>query len=275
MTKKLVRAFTPEEEKQVHYHLGQLARVLRVVPGGGKIEEDYWSHIYRKVRGAPGSGWSNLPMRDYCHSGLGVEMKLLKRDRPFEDQGASLMHPAATRTIDFDPREGAEKCKIKILRQFGTKIAEFRERVKATCGEGVEALVRWGIFLWSPDLDQFLYFEELLEEPIPNDFWAEFVTGSHRGNPTKNLWIFEKATDKKRYSVTMPNKGAKLQPYFDVPRIGGGAYGFEVPRDAQRPLWLYPTLVEHIERLALGRDINALVAEAIEHYSVLRKADLR
>lgn len=257
-----VFAFTPKEAAEVERLLGNLVRSLRAVPGGGKIEEDYWSHIYRKVKGAPDTGWSNLPMRDYAHGGLGVEMKLLKRRSPLADQGRRLMHPAATRTITYDPQADAETCKVQVLRQFGTQIAEFRERVAKT-KPGCQPDIRWGVFLWSPSLTEFLYFEERMEEPDPDAFTARFVEQRSRGATTKNLHIFERDTGIKRYSVTSPEKGAKVQPYFDVPRIGRGAYGFIVPDDGRQAVWLRPESAAALERIARGQDIDDIIAEAL------------
>ena len=221
-------AFTQQEEQKAQRMLEDLVRALRIVPGGGKIEEDYWSYIYHKLRGAPTSGWSNLPMRDFNYGGLGVEIKLLRRNNPVGDQGRRLMHPAATRTIEFDQAAGAEACKKVVLEQFGRQISEFRKRV-AEEFEDAPPTIRWGIFLWSPTLDNFLYFEEEMIEPEPANYTAEFVDRQHRGNPTRSLWIYEKDTEVKRYSVTMPERGAKIQPYFDVPTKGKGAHLFKIP----------------------------------------------
>jgi hypothetical protein len=250
-----VFAFTQEEEAQVQSMLETLVRSLRIVPGGGKIEEGYWSYIYHNVRHAPIPAWSNLTMRDFCHNGLGIEMKLLQRRSPARDQGGRLMHPAATRTLYFDPRLDAEICKVQILDQFNKRIAEFRQRVAEACTTR-DPDIRWGILLWSPELDEFLYFEESLREINPHNFYAYFEDGTHRGNPTRNLYIFEKATNIKRYSVTMPNKGAKLQPYFDIPLVGQGAYLFRVPNDGCEPLWLKKETVAALEDEAAKQSQN-------------------
>lgn len=54
--------------------------------------------------------------------------------------------------------------------------------------------------------------------PDPNDYFAEWKETGRTGarKPSKNLWIYEKETGRKRYSVTTV-AGAKIQPYFDVP----------------------------------------------------------
>lgn len=260
-----VFAFTENEETSVQHMLETLVRSLRIVPGGGKMEEGYWSYIYHTVRNAPVQGWSNLTMRDFCYNGLGVEMKLLQRRlSPIADQGRRIMHPAATRALLFDPKLDAEICKSQILEQFGVAIAEFRDRVSQTC-LNCEPDIRWGVLLWSRNLDEFLYFEETIKEPNPDDFYARFVDGRHRGDPTRNLHIFEKKTNVKRYSVTMPDKGSKLQPYFDVPMVGQGAYAFKVPNDGRKPLWLKEETIRYLEKTMTDQDqdIDASILSAL------------
>jgi hypothetical protein len=254
----VLTVFTKAEIKKVQLMLEDLVRALRIVPGGGKMEEGYWSYIYETVRGAPSRGWSNLTMRDYCHAGLGVEMKLLGRKYPLKDQGKRLMHPSATRTVAFNPSDGAEACKDAILQQLGLTIGDFRERVYATCEDG-DPLIRWGVLLWSKSLEEFLYFEEEMIEPDPAQFTARFEKGMHRGNPTENLYIYERGTDIKRYSVTLPDKGAKLQPYFDIPKIGAGAYVFNVPKDDRRAVWLKSETIAALEAAASGQELDALI----------------
>ena len=249
------KAFTDEEVEIVQSLLEGLVRALRHVPGVRKMDENYWSFIYHSVRGTHAPGWSNLPMRDFIHAGLGVEMKNLGKKKPFNAQGTRLMHPAATRAISYDPTEPAEVCKSQVLRQFGEHIANFRQRV-AEASETASADIRWGLFLWSPTLTEFLYFEEQMIEPDPDNYRAEFVPKTHRGKPTRNLYIFERDTGIKRFSVTTPAKGAKVQPYFDVPRVGEGAYAFTVPHDERKPLWLPEETVKMIEAAADGQDVN-------------------
>jgi hypothetical protein len=261
-----VFAFTEKEAANVQLMLETLVRSLRIVPGGGKMEEGYWSYIYHAIRKAPIGSWSNLPMRDFCHNGLGVEMKMLQRTAPISDQGHRVMHPAATRTLVFDPSLEAETCKDAILTQFGAQIAAFRNRVALTC-PGRSPDIRWGIFLWSPNLDEFLYFEEEIKEPNTNNFYARFVEGSHRGKPTRNLHIFERGTNIKRFSITMPEKGAKLQPYFEVPTMGKGAYIFRIPNDDLKPLWLNDATIKALQEALIKQNKAAkLVRETPATY---------
>lgn len=259
-----VLAFNEKEVQEVQRMLETLVRVLRIVPGGGKMEEGYWSYIYHQVRHAPIRSWSNRTMRDFLYGGLGVEMKLLKRLSPLSDQGHRIMHPSATRTITFDPLLSAEECKVQILRQFGKQIAEFRNRVAQTSTDG-QVDIRWGVLLWREALDEFLYFEDVMEEPNPDDFVAEFVAGTYQGKPTSNLHIFEKDSHIKRYSVTLPQNGAKVQPYFDVPYVGQGAYAFKIAQEDLAPVWLkretFNALQDALKRQ--DQDIDALIISAL------------
>ena len=57
-----------------------------------------------------------------------------------------------------------------------------------------------------------------MEKPKPDDYYAGWNETAARGSrkSSRSLWIYEKATGKKRYSVTT-SAGIKIQPYFDVP----------------------------------------------------------
>jgi hypothetical protein len=232
----ILRAFSGEEYDRVQSGLAHLVRMLGVVPGGGKVEEDYWAKVYRTAKGySEPDNWSNLPFRDFIEDGIGVEWKLLKRKSPSEDQGRSLMHPAATRTIEYDPGAPAQACADKVLTQWGQRIEEFRERVAHT-GTSGSADIRWGILLWAQDLSEFLYFEEELVPPRLSDFRGEWVDGNHRGKATRNLHIFNRESGQKKFSVTLPRKGAKLQPYFDVPTVQQGAHLFRVENQQVKPI---------------------------------------
>jgi hypothetical protein len=99
----------------------------------------------------------------------------------------------------------------ELLSSRRAKVAELNDGQK----DGVE--LRTGWLLWQTSLREFLYFEEPTHIPNSEDYTAEWVEsggGSRKGS--RNLWIYEKASGKKRYSVTT-SAGAKIQPYFDVP----------------------------------------------------------
>ena len=57
--------------------------------------------------------------------------------------------------------------------------------------------------------------------PNPRNFeakWVKRVSKSGSRKPSTNLWIYDRKTGAKRYSVTT-EAGAKIQPYFDVPPL--------------------------------------------------------
>ena len=188
MSKSII-AFNSDEVVVTAAEVNKLAKTLQ----GRKLEEGDWTSLYCRVKGAPDSGWSNLPFRDYLHEGIGIEFKLLCKKDPSTCIGKSLMHPAATRTISFDETEPAADAMAKVFSQWGAAIDEFEERVRQTSANG-EADIRWGILLWAPDHSEFLYFEERLEKPQTNDYEARWHDGNHRGKPTRNLHIFEKSS---------------------------------------------------------------------------------
>lgn len=271
MSGRTLRAFSDAEVVLVERGLRDLCMRLQHVPGGGKVEEDYWAKVYRSAKGIVGEDrWSNLSFKDFISGGVGVEWKLLKRASPLADQGRSLMHPAATRTIDYDPTKSAEECKRVILTQWARTIASFRDRVRSTSPGGTSADIRWGVLLWSPSLDEFLYFEEELVEPKASDFRAEWVEGNHRGHSTRNLHIFERASGAKRYSITLPKHGAKIQPYFDVPTEEQGAHVFRLPRATTKVLVLkettYDAVIQAAESARLAPD--DFVSELLGKYAV-------
>lgn len=240
---KYLTPFTASERKRAEREVNRLAVSLQ----GRKVEEGDWTELYCRVKNAPYSGWSNMPFRDYIHNGVGVEFKLLARDNPIGDVGRSLMHPSATRTISFDPNGSAEAAKQDVLTQWADQIREFEARIRASSPQRtVDA--RWGILLWAPDHTQFLYFEERLVKPNPSDFHAEWHNGQHRGKPTRNLHIYERATDKKRYSCTLPKNGAKLQPYFDVPTEAEGAVLFKVTKMDVVPVYVPRALKDRLAK---------------------------
>jgi hypothetical protein len=107
-----------------------------------------------------------------------------------------------------------------VLTQYGALIAARADKVRSASGKDDSPDMRTGWLLWQDSLRQFLYFEEEMLPPNPDDYTAKWVQRVSRGarKPSTNLWIFEKETGRKRYSVTT-EAGAKIQPYFDIPPI--------------------------------------------------------
>lgn len=215
---KTLHIFSDEEAKRTKILLA--AKVASMM--GRKLEEGDWSEVYCKAKGLPDDGWSNLHI-DVNHNGLGVEFKMLRiaqlRGRPIKSVcGTTLMHPAATRSIRIDNVElDANEVMVDVLGQYATLIEERTRRVRERSPDGT-ADMRFGWLIWEDDLREFLYFEEEMAKPNSDNFYAEWNLTAARGarKPSKSLWIYEKGSNQKRYSVTT-SAGIKIQPYFDVP----------------------------------------------------------
>lgn len=218
MTKaKTLQAFTPDEAKKAHFLLG--ATVAHMM--GRKFEEGDWAAVYEQAKGVPHQGWSNLKL-DVVWNGLGIEHKMLcyRSSVNIEEAcGKTLMHHSATRafrvpSISTDPDEAMRD----VLTQYANYIEARRAKVRESITDGREPDMRTGWLLWQQSLRQFLYFEEEMLTPNPEDYTAEWVKRSSSGvrKSSTNLWIYEKATGQKRFSITT-EAGAKIQPYFDVP----------------------------------------------------------
>ncbi|KIT16371.1 hypothetical protein [Jannaschia aquimarina] len=210
--------FTEEQKKRAKILLA--AKVASMM--GRKLEEGDWSEVYCKAKDIPDTGWSNLHI-DVSHNGLGIEFKMLRiaqlRGKPIKSVcGTTLMHPAATRSIRVDDVNlDANEVMEDVLLQYSALIEERTRRVLEGSPNG-SADMRLGWLLWEDELKEFLYFEEVMGKPDPTQFYAEWNETAARGarKSSKSLWIYEKSTDKKRYSVTT-SAGIKIQPYFDVP----------------------------------------------------------
>lgn len=126
------------------------------------------------------------------------------------------MHPAATRSIRIPASEDPNEVMRDVLIQYMELIEQRREQVRRDTPD-IEPDMRTGWLLWQDSLEEFLYFEEEMLPPDPSDYEAKWMeSGGANRKESKNLWIYEKETGQKRYSVTTA-AGAKIQPYFDVP----------------------------------------------------------
>jgi len=218
---KLMRtlsAFSDEEARLAKLYLaGAVAAMM-----GRKLEEGDWSAVYCKAKGIPDAGWSNLNI-DINYNGLGLELKLLRISslgrRSIRDVcGTALMHPSATRSIRIDNVNVDPDVVMRdILTQYGQLISDRTNTVRAQSPSMVPDM-RTGWLLWEDNLAEFLYFEESMVSPDPNRYYATWNDTPARGarKPSRSLWIYDKATGKKCYSVTT-SAGIKIQPYFDVP----------------------------------------------------------
>jgi hypothetical protein len=104
-----------------------------------------------------------------------------------------------------------------VFEQYAALI-ELRTTAVRTLAPAVKPDMRTGWMIWEDSLTEFLYFEEPMFVPNADDYKAEWNVTPAKGarKESKSLWIYDKKTDKKRYSVTT-SAGIKIQPYFDVP----------------------------------------------------------
>ncbi len=257
---KIMPVFNKSQLSELQVRLA--TKVVQMM--GRKFEEGDWTEIYCKVKGIPNSGWSNLQL-DIMHENLGVEQKMLcyRSNTDIKDAcGQTFMHPSATRSIRIPNNEDNPITVMKsILTQYSDLITQRTNKVIELSGDNAMVPdMRTGWLLWQDSLRQILYFEEEMVKPNPDDYYAEWVkSGGGVRKTSRNLWIYEKETGKKRYSVTT-QAGAKIQPYFDVPSPSEkNLYIFTVIGEhlnyGDIRIWLTRTTVEKLNNI-LHEDIN-------------------
>lgn len=211
-------AFSDEQARRAKILLAtQVASMM-----GRKLEEGDWTKVYCRAKGIPEAGWSNLHI-DVSHGGLGLEIKLLRiaqlYGKPLKTVcGTTLMHPAATRSIRIESTEAPANDVVReVFEQYGELVRLRTTRVRETAAD-VAPDMRTGWLIWEDSLAEFLYFEEPMVVPNPVSYYGEWNTTPPRGarKSSKSLWVYDKRTNQKRYSVTT-SAGIKIQPYFDVP----------------------------------------------------------
>jgi hypothetical protein len=248
-----LQAFTDTEKELAKRWLAtQVASMM-----GRKLEEGDWSQVYCLAKGIPDGGWSNLHI-DVNYQGLGLEMKLLRvsglRGKSIKSVcGTTLMHPSATRSIRIDDTSrNATDVMCDVFKQYAELIQERTNRVKDASTNKTPDM-RTGWLIWEDNLTEFLYFEERMLPPNPEQFTAEWNFTPAKGirKASKSLWIYDKDTKKKRYSVTT-SAGIKIQPYFDVP----------LPSD--KNLCYFRVQSEPIDDLTVRLWISAATAHALQ-----------
>ena len=261
-------AFSPDQELATKVWLAsQVATMM-----GRKMEEGDWTSVYCRAKGIPDTGWSNLSI-DVIHEGLGVEQKLLRcsnlRGSPIKSVcGTTLMHPAATRSIRIeDINQPPERVMGEVLDQYNALIDSRSASVRESA-PGITPDMRIGWLLWEDSLSEFLYFEQKLLKLNTADYFAEWNETPPRGarKGSKSLWIYDRVTHQKRYSVTT-SAGIKIQPYFDVPSPSDpNLYYFRVqsePVDSDTVnVWVSAVTAQSLERM-LGDLTKGIVSSAI------------
>ncbi len=249
---RLLAAFTEAELAKVHILLASKVSSMF----GRKFEEGDWADVYCAAKGIPETGWSNLNI-DVMFNGLGVEHKMLSvppDESILNYCGTSLMHPSATRSIRIpESEEDPTTAARDVLSQYAELINERRRKVSENAG-GVVPDMRTGWLLWQTNLKEFLYFEEEMKAPNPDLYWAEWrESGGGSRKKSRNLWVYDGETGKKRYSITT-TAGAKIQPYFDIPPPNSPhLYRFvvqgEVLADGNVRVWVSNQTATQLKRL--------------------------
>lgn len=275
MAVRTLRAFTGTELARAKVLLAaQVASMM-----GRKLEEGDWNTVYCRAKGFPEEGWSNLYI-DVNYNGIGVEMKLLRARGSGNGTlknvcGQTLMHPSATRSIRIRNTGGAaQEVMNEVFEQYGALIRQRTAHVWARTPKGVDVDMRTGWLIWEKNLVEFLYFEEPMRAPEPDRYFAEWHESIGRGmrKPSRSLWIYDRVTRQKRYSITT-SAGIKIQPYFDVPPPSDeNLYYFRVQsepvgRDTVL-LWVTTSTAGELkERLgSLGRDVvSTAILDAARH----------
>ena len=246
---------------------------------GRKMEEDDWSFVYCNAKNIPYSDWSNLYI-DVNYNGLGVEHKMLKITKSgsiLNECGTTKMHPAGTRSIRIPDESDPNKAMVNILSQYNELVDNRTDAVLEKSDRKV-ADMRVGWLLWKDRLDEFLYFEEAMTKPNPSEFYAKWNKTPARGarKASKSLWIYEKSTGKKKYSVTT-TAGAKIQPYFDIPAPNDeNLYHFKVQGvsidGGLVKVWVTRSTAKYLELLVGSLESDKL-SNAIDTLSVSKEQE--
>jgi hypothetical protein len=175
--------------------------------------ERQWISIYCQTMNLTVPRYSNLHI-DINECGHGREMKVLGV-RSIDAE--RVMHPSITRSIRIEDGNGdASSVMCAVFAQYRDYINGRIASVKATAIEDIVNL-SYGVLLYQKDMTKFAYFETPMSIPDPADYYAVWHPTRKNGirKPSRSLWIYEKATDKKQYSITT-SAGVKVQKYFDV-----------------------------------------------------------
>lgn len=254
-----------QQVRRIQAGLEVLVRALRIIPKvdentepwKGKIREEHWISIYRAAHGVVGNRPTTKPMGDYYFQGKAIEFKVKGVSEPIKCQGEKLSH-VITRVVEWNEKAAEEKSKIDVLKQLETHEDLLYSLAENSADEvsGIEPVARYGVLLYNPTLEEFLYSEQDIEKLNPASFYAEKHNGS--------LWIFERESKIKRFSITGHTHGAKIQRYLDVPEVGKGSYYFKVENDGSKPIWLSPETYNTLSTMAGTRTADEFITALLE-----------
>jgi hypothetical protein len=118
--------------------------------------------------------------------------------------------------------------------------------------------------------------------PNPDRYWAEWKeSGGGARKASRNLWVYETKTGKKRYSITT-TAGAKIQPYFDVPAPNDPnlyyfcVQGEEIERGVIR-VWVTSTTALLLKKILgdLDREtVSSAILKAAKEVSEIAEEDM-
>lgn len=206
------QAFTPDEYSRAKKLLA--AKVATMM--GRKFEEGDWASVYCGAKNIPNRKWSNVDI-DVINGNIGIEHKMLCKPSSkiiHHWCGEEMMHPSATRKIRIPQGDDATAVAREILEQYNGVIEETKTKIRneSSCKNPE---LRNGWLLWQESLEEFLYFEQVINTLNVNQFTAEWhESGGGSRKKSRNLWVYKGNT--KQYSITT-EAGAKIQPYFRVP----------------------------------------------------------
>ncbi|CAL1521252.1 hypothetical protein [Chitinophaga sp. MM2321] len=265
---RTLAAFNEDEKALIQKYLGiKVAHMM-----GRKLEEGDWSYVYCKAKGIAERGWSNLDI-DIIYNNIGLEHKMLCYRSGLDlanAYGTTAMHPSLTRSIRIPDTKDPNEAMANLLTQYAELVRNRRDKVAMQNKSDLAVDMRTGWLLWQESLRQFLYFEEEMLEPDPSEYvaeWKETIGGGSR-KKSVNLWIYEKETGKKRYSITT-SAGAKIQPYFDVPPpTDPNVYLFTVIGENIRAgytrIWLTDNTFNELTRVLATTDADIISDRLVE-----------
>ena len=237
---------------------------------GRKLEEADWIEVYCRAKGLDTQDWSNL-YPDVVFNGIGVQQKMLRTEESREIRalcGTRQMHPAATRSFRISSSDSPDVAMNSVMQQYAELFQKHEQFVNEKTGSA-SAELRSGWLLYQSSLREFMYFEEPLVPLDPAKHYATWserkASGKSARKSSKNLWVYEKGSDLKVWSVTT-EAGAKIQPYFKVPPPTDPnlyifvAQGFRFNELVK--VWLTTATAESLKKL-VGTLDTAAVSDAI------------